>query len=190
MFLLLTALEDFFTWWRWAPLVGVVARDRRPTPRDAALLSTILMPVALRVRAARRRGTPPPMPWLRPAAEKRALALLRTRQAAVPVRCNHAMTAQSTHRCFTGAAGTFRALGEALGTTTDQPQCRPGRGRVIRRRLRLARIRRPARNSAAARRRPSTRGLTRRASRARCDRRVLRRAEPRVRDELDRGRPR
>jgi asparagine synthase (glutamine-hydrolysing) len=66
------------------------------------------------------------MPWLRPAAEKRALALLRTRQAAVPVRCNHAITAQSTHRCFTGAAGTFRALGEALGTTTDQPQLRPG----------------------------------------------------------------
>lgn len=126
VFLLLTALEDFFTWWRWAPLVSVVARHRRPTARDAALLSTMLMPVALRVRAARRQGTPPPMPWLRPAAEKRALALLRTRQAAVPLRCNHAMTAQSTHRCFTGAAGTFRALGEALGTTMDQPQCQPG----------------------------------------------------------------
>ena len=36
------------------------------------------------------------------------------------------MTAQITHRCFSGAAGTFRALGEALGTTIDQPQCRPG----------------------------------------------------------------
>ena len=126
VFLLLTALEDFFTWWRWAPLVSVVARQRRPTARDAALLSAVLMPVALRVRAAGRRGTPPPMPWLRPAAERRALALLRTRQAAVPVRCNRAMTAQSTHRCFSGAAGTFRALGDALGTTTDQPQCRPG----------------------------------------------------------------
>ena len=163
VFLLLTALEDFFTWWRWAPLVSVVARHRRPTARDAALLSTMLMPVALRVRAARRQGTPPPMPWLRPAAEKRALALLRTRQATVPLRCNHAMTAQSTHRCFTGAAGTFRALGEALGTTmTASVPTR--RCRVIRRRLWVARIRRPARNSAAAGRRSSTGGLTRRAA--------------------------
>lgn len=126
VFLLLTGLEDFFTWWRWVPLASVFAGYRRPTARDAALLGAVLMPVALRVRAARRRGIPPPMPWLRPAAERDALALFRTRQAAVPVRCNRAMTAQSTHRCFTGAAGTFRALGETLGTTMDQPQCRPG----------------------------------------------------------------
>ena len=37
VFLLLTALEDFFTWWRWAPLVGVAARigGRRPRCRVA-----------------------------------------------------------------------------------------------------------------------------------------------------------
>ena len=29
------------------------------------------------------------------------------------------LTTQITHRCFTGAAGTFRALGQTLGTTTD-----------------------------------------------------------------------
>ncbi len=64
------------------------------------------------------------------------------------------------------------------------------RGRVARRRLWVARIRRSARNSGAAGRRPFTRGPTRRPARSRCDRRVLRRAEPRVRDELERGRPR
>ena len=66
------------------------------------------------------------MPWLRPAAEREALALLTARQAAVPVRFDAAATTQITHRCFSGAAGTFRALGEAIGTTTELPLSRPG----------------------------------------------------------------
>ena len=126
VFVLLTGISDFFAWWRWAPLAGVLSGHRRPTSRDAALLGSMLMPVSLRARAARRRGVPPPLPWLRPAAERQALALLTARQAAVPVRFDRAATTQITHRCFSGAAGTFRALGEALGTTIELPLSRPG----------------------------------------------------------------
>jgi hypothetical protein len=126
VFVLLTGVGDFFAWWRWAPLAGVLAGHRRPTARDARLLAAMLLPASVRVGAARRRGSPPPMPWLRPAAEREALGLLRARRADVPMRCDRAMTTQITHRCFTGAAGTFRALGEALGTNTDQPLSRPG----------------------------------------------------------------
>jgi hypothetical protein len=126
VFVLVTGLIDFFAWWRWAPLAGVLAGHRRPTSRDAALLASVPMPVSLRARAARRRGGPPPMPWLRPAAEGEALALLTARQAAVPVRFDAAATTQITHRCFSGAAGTFRALGDAIGTITELPLSRPG----------------------------------------------------------------
>jgi len=126
VFVLLTGLGDFFAWWRWAPLASVLAGHRRPTARDAALVGSMLVSVSLRARAARRHGMPPPLPWLRPAAERRALALLTARQAAVPVPFNRAMTTQITHRCFLAAAGTFRALGEGLGVTTQQPLCRPG----------------------------------------------------------------
>ena len=125
VFVLVTGLSDFFAWWRWAPLAGVLMRHRRPVPRDAALLGSVLMPTALRAEAALRRGIPP-LPWLRPTAERQALELLTQRQADVPFRFNRAATTQITHRCFTGAAGTFRALGEALGTTTELPLCRPG----------------------------------------------------------------
>jgi asparagine synthase (glutamine-hydrolysing) len=126
VFVLLTGVGDFFAWWRWAPLAGVLAGHRRPTARDARLLAAMLLPASVRASAARRRGSPPPMPWLRPAPERDALRLLRARRADVPTRCDRAMTTQVTHRCFTGAAGTFRALGETLGTTTDLPLSRPG----------------------------------------------------------------
>jgi hypothetical protein len=118
-------LSDFFAWWRWAPLAAVLAGHRRPARRDVALLASILVPVSVRARAARRRAGPP-LSWLQPAAQRRAVALLTTRQAAVPVRFSRAATTQITHRCFTAAAGTFSALGEALGTTVELPLCRPG----------------------------------------------------------------
>lgn len=81
VFVFITGLTDFFSWWRWAPLVSLLERHRRPVKRDLALLCAALMPASLRAHAARLRGVPPPMPWLRPAAERDALALLRQRQA-------------------------------------------------------------------------------------------------------------
>jgi hypothetical protein len=125
-FVLLTGLGDFFAWWRWAPLAGVVAGRRRPTMRDGALVGSMFVPTSVRARAARRHGLPPPLPWLRPAAERQCRALLSSRQAAVPVPFDRAMTTQITHRCFLSAAGTFRGLGEALGVRTELPLCRPG----------------------------------------------------------------
>lgn len=126
VFVLVTGLTDFFSWWRWAPLVSVLERHRRPIKRDLALLGSALMSPSMRARAARRREIPPPMPWLRPAAEHEALAVLRLRQADVPRRCDRAMAAQVTHRCFDGAALTIAAIGETHGTSIDQPLRRPG----------------------------------------------------------------
>ena len=125
VFVLAVGVSDFFAWWRWAPLTGVLAGHRRANAHDAALLASIAVPTAARARAVRRRGMPP-LSWLRPEAERQALALLTRRRAAVPVGFNRAVTTQITHRCFTGAAGTFRALGEALGTTTELPLSGPG----------------------------------------------------------------
>jgi hypothetical protein len=66
------------------------------------------------------------MPWLRPEAEREAMARLRRRQADVPRRFDRAVVTQVTHRCFHGAAGTLGAIGEALGASIDQPLRRPG----------------------------------------------------------------
>lgn len=127
VFVFVTGLSDFFSWWRWAPLVGLLdGTRRRPSKRDLALIGAALMPASLRARGARRRGTPPPMPWLQAEAERDALALLRLRQADVPLRFDRAMAAQVTHRCFDGASGSLRALGESLETTVDQPLRRSG----------------------------------------------------------------
>lgn len=125
VFVFVTGLSDFFSWWRWAPLVSVLERRRRPVKRDVSLAAAALLPVSLRVRAARRRASPPPMRWMQPAAEGEALAVLRRRQADVPLRCDRAMAAQVTHRCFDGAAGTLGAIGESLGTSIVQPLRRP-----------------------------------------------------------------
>ena len=70
------------------------------------------------------------------------------------MRFDAAATTQITHRCFGGAAGTFRALGEAIGTTTDLPLSPTRGGGVIGRRRRLARIRRAADDAPATVRRP------------------------------------
>ncbi len=126
VFVFLTGIGDFFSWWRWAPLVSVLQRRRRPVKRDVSLAAAALLPVSLRVRAARRRAIPPAMPWLQPAAEREALAVLRQRQASAPLRCDRAMAAQVTHRCFDGAAGTLAAIGATFGTRIVQPLRRPG----------------------------------------------------------------
>jgi hypothetical protein len=126
VFVFMTGLGDLFSWWRWGPLAGVLERHRRPGTRDLALLGAALMPASLRARAARRHGVPPAMPWLRPAAERDALARLRRRHAEVPLRFDRAVATQVTHRCFDGAAGTFAALGEAFGTDVEQPLRRAG----------------------------------------------------------------
>ena len=55
MFVLLTGLGDFFSWWRRAPC-GVVTWSRRPTKRDGELLGTMFVPPSVRARVARRRG--------------------------------------------------------------------------------------------------------------------------------------
>jgi hypothetical protein len=125
VFVLLTGVSDFFSWWRWAPLAGVLSGHRRPTRQDVLLLASIAVPASLRARALRRRGTPS-LPWLRPDAARRVAALSTARRAAVPVGFDSAVTTQITHRCFSGAAGTFRALGEALGTSVELPLCTPG----------------------------------------------------------------
>jgi hypothetical protein len=125
VFVLLTGVSDFFSWWRWAPLAGVLSGHRRPRVQDAALLASIAVPASVRARSLRRQGMPP-LSWLRPDAERRALELLTTRRAVVPVGFDRACTTQITHRCFTGAAGTFRALGQALGTRIELPLCAPG----------------------------------------------------------------
>jgi hypothetical protein len=125
VFVFITGLTDFFSWWMWVPLVSVLERHRRPIKRDVALAAAALLPVSLRARVARGRAIPPPMPWLRPAAERDAFALLRRRQADVPLRCDRAMTAQVTHRCFDGAAGTLGAICETFGTAIEQPLRRP-----------------------------------------------------------------
>lgn len=125
VFVLVTGFSDFFSYWCWAPLSSLLAGHRRPAPRDVALLGAMLMPAPMRARMARRRGVPPPMPWLRAPAEQRALAMMARRQAEVPVHFDRAMRTQVTHRCFDTAARTIRGLGEAFGTTTDLPLCRP-----------------------------------------------------------------
>ena len=125
VFVFITGLTDFFSWWMWVPLVSVLERHRRPIKRDVALAAAALLPASLRAHAARRRAIPPPMPWLQPAAERDALALLRRRQANVPLRCDRAMVAQVTHRCFDGAAGTLSAIAETTGTSIEQPLRRP-----------------------------------------------------------------
>lgn len=125
VFVFITGLEDVFTWWLWAPLVSVIKRDRLPGKRDLALLAAALTPASERARALRRRDVPPPMPWLKPEAEREAMALLRRRHAEVPRRFDRAVVTQVTHRCFEGAAGTLRAIGDAVGTSVEQPLRRP-----------------------------------------------------------------
>jgi hypothetical protein len=126
VFVFITGLTDFFSWWMWAPLVSVIERHRRPIKRDLVLLTAAMMPTSMRARALRGRNVPPTMPWLRPEAERKAMALLRRRQADVPRRFDRAMVTQVTHRCFDGAAGTLRAIGDSVGTSVDQPLRRPG----------------------------------------------------------------
>jgi hypothetical protein len=126
VFVFITGLADFFSWWMWAPLVSVIERRRPHTKRDLGLLAAGLLPTSGRARALRRRAVPPPMPWLTAEAESEAMRLLRHRQAAVPRRFDRAIVTQVTHRCFDGAAGTARAIGDAVGTSVDQPLRRPG----------------------------------------------------------------
>jgi len=110
-----TGSSDFFGFWRWAPLASVLAGRRRPTARDLMLLLASLLPAGWRTRLALRRGYPPPMPWLRPDAERHARKLLAARQAMVPLRFDQAVLTQSTHRCFAVGAQTVQRLAEMTG---------------------------------------------------------------------------
>lgn len=115
-----SGLVDFFAFWRWAPLASVLAGHRRPTPRDVGLFLTTLVPASARARIARRRGIPPPMPWLRPDAERRVLSMLTGRQAHVPLRFDQAALTQVTHRCGSVGLASIDALAALTGATVAQ----------------------------------------------------------------------
>lgn len=121
VFTLATGITDFFAFWRWAPLAQMLAQRRRPTASELLLLGTSVLPASVRARLDRRRGIPPPMPWLHPAAEKRARGMLSGRQADVPLRFDHAVMTQNTHRCFKVGWNSFQTLGSAVGATVVQP---------------------------------------------------------------------
>jgi hypothetical protein len=112
---------DFFAFWRWAPLSDVLAGHRRPTRRDLGLLMATILPVRARAAIARRRGIPPPMPWLRRDAERRARELITGRSAKVPLRFDRAVHTQFTHRCSEGAIRSMQALADDVGTRIVQP---------------------------------------------------------------------
>ncbi len=120
-FVLHTGIMDFFSFWRWAPLAGVLAGHRRPTAQDFALALATVMPVPIRAWLARRRGIPAPMPWMRPHAERRALESFTGRRASVPIRFDRAVMTEITHRCFSGGYASFQAIGHALGTSVISP---------------------------------------------------------------------
>jgi len=49
VFVFLTGLMDFYSWWRGAPIARVLAFDRRPSKPDRAQLGAALTPASLRV---------------------------------------------------------------------------------------------------------------------------------------------
>lgn len=118
---LITGLTDFFAFWRWAPLAAMLHERRRPSANELGLLASTLLPAAARARLARRAGIPPPMPWLRPQAERQVLRKLTGRQADVPLRFDRAVMTQITHRCFDSGWRSLQALAAAVDAEVIHP---------------------------------------------------------------------
>ena len=118
---LITGLTDFFAFWRWAPLAAMLHERRRPSSNELALLASTILPAAVRARLARRAGIPPPMPWLRPQAERQVLRKLTGRQADVPLRFDRAVMTQITHRCFDSGWRSLQALATAVDAEVINP---------------------------------------------------------------------
>ena len=77
--------DHVFLTWRWRILADVLARRRRPVPRDALRLAYAVSPRPLRaLRERRRRG--PLRSWLRPDARRAVDALEAAEDARQPVR--------------------------------------------------------------------------------------------------------
>jgi asparagine synthase (glutamine-hydrolysing) len=124
-FSLMTGANDFFLFWPWASLAAVLRGERRPRPADLGMAAMALAPQGLRAAAARRKGYPPAMPWMRPEAERRARKLMSLRAASVPARFDRAVRAQAGHRCGLAAQRSLRAMAAEAGTELVQVSFEP-----------------------------------------------------------------
>lgn len=77
--------DELFSASRWWRIRDVLAGRKTPRPRDATSLALALAPEAARRRFLLRRATPPPFPWLKPAALQELLAAFVVDEAAEPL---------------------------------------------------------------------------------------------------------
>lgn len=120
---LLTGLEGdgLFGGWRWSHANDVLARRRRPTPRDATRLALAAAPASVRRLWLRRSAGTTALTWLRPTAHAAFTRRLVEERSREPARWDQRVHWWARRRYHRIAAASLEAVGRITGTRIAHP---------------------------------------------------------------------
>ncbi|MFL5910986.1 MAG: hypothetical protein ACJ768_10500 [Gaiellaceae bacterium] len=113
--------EEMYIYWRWAPLVDVLAGRRRPTRETVKLAAMALAPVGLRRAMALKAAPPAPFPWLREDAAREISREFAGEVGTEPVRYDRALRSLLRHRCMGGTERSIHAMADGAGCAAIMP---------------------------------------------------------------------
>jgi asparagine synthase (glutamine-hydrolysing) len=117
--------DHVFLTWRWLMQADVLARRRRPVPRDVLRLAYAASPRPLRERRERRRHRETPRSWLRPEARRTVAALDATEDASHPREWRKWIGWRSRRRDLVGGLSSLSQLAEDTDTLVLHPLIEP-----------------------------------------------------------------
>jgi hypothetical protein len=118
--------DHVFLTWRWRTQADVLARRRRPVPRDALRLTYAASPRAVRKLRERRRQRDNPRPWLRPEAQRAVNELEAIEATTQPLPWREWIAWRSRRRDLRAARSTQTLLAGDTDTLLLHPLVDPG----------------------------------------------------------------
>lgn len=118
--------DQIFATWRWRSFADLLARRRRPTPRDLLRLGYLVSPRPLRRGWERRQQRRKPLAWLRPDAGRAVESSIARERAAEPARWTEWVGWRTRRRELAAVCWSFRLLADDLDVLVLHPLIDPG----------------------------------------------------------------
>jgi len=112
-------------YWRWRPVMDLLALRTRPRRENLKLMALALTPVPLRRKLMMKAAPPAPFPWVRGEAALEISRIFASEVGTEPIPYSAALRGLLRHRCMTGTIRSIDALAGGTGAKAVLPVLDP-----------------------------------------------------------------